>query len=106
MEHLRFPKPPKRVAQKFHFAILRIEVTSASRGLSAIAELLVTHRRSVAKRGGCFQRRLFVSVFVRTITSERLNVRRSNLVVRYTVQKSSPNSKVKVKRQRSRSPRT
>ena len=33
--------PPKRVAQKFHFAILRIEVTRASRGLSAIAELLV-----------------------------------------------------------------
>jgi len=29
---------PKRVAQKFHFAILRIEVTCASRSLSAIAE--------------------------------------------------------------------
>jgi len=29
------------VAQKFHFAILRIEVTRASRGLSAIVELLV-----------------------------------------------------------------
>jgi len=29
------------VAQKFHFAILRIEVTRASRGLSAIAQLLV-----------------------------------------------------------------
>jgi len=29
------------VAQKFHFAILRIEVTRASRGLSVIAELLV-----------------------------------------------------------------
>jgi len=29
------------VAQKFHFAILRIEVTRASRGFSAIAELLV-----------------------------------------------------------------
>ena len=36
------PKPPKRVAQKFHFATLRIEVTRASRGLSAIAELLVS----------------------------------------------------------------
>ena len=34
-------KLPKRVAQKLHFAILRIEVTRASRGLSAIAELLV-----------------------------------------------------------------
>jgi len=29
------------VAQKFHFAILRIEATRASRGLSAIAEQLV-----------------------------------------------------------------
>jgi len=29
------------VAQKFHFAILRIEVTRALRGLSAIAVLLV-----------------------------------------------------------------
>jgi len=29
------------VAQKFHFAILRIVVTHASRGLSVIAELLV-----------------------------------------------------------------
>jgi len=29
------------VAQKFQFAILRIEVTRASRGISAIAELLV-----------------------------------------------------------------
>ena len=34
------PKPPKG-GSKFHFAILRIEVTRASRGLSAIAELLV-----------------------------------------------------------------
>ena len=55
------------------------------------------------KRGGCFQRRLFacqfVSVFVCTITSERLNIGRSNLAVRYTVQKSPPSSKVKVKGQ-------
>jgi len=29
------------VAQKFHFEFLRIEVTRASRGLSAIGELLV-----------------------------------------------------------------
>jgi len=35
------PKLPKRVAQKLHLAILRIEVTRASRGLSVIAELLV-----------------------------------------------------------------
>jgi len=36
-------KPPKRVPQKFHFAILQIEVTRASHGLSAIAELLVVN---------------------------------------------------------------
>jgi len=36
------------VAQKFHFAILRIEVTRASRGLAAIAELLV---QTVAQPG-------------------------------------------------------
>jgi len=30
------------VAQKFHFAILRIKVTRESRGLSAVAELLVS----------------------------------------------------------------
>jgi len=35
------PKPPKRLAQKFHFTFLRIKVTRASRGLSAIAELLI-----------------------------------------------------------------
>jgi len=29
------------MAQKFHFTILRIEATRASRGLSAIAKLLV-----------------------------------------------------------------
>jgi len=34
------------VAQKFRFAILRIEVTRASRGLSAIAELLVFTKTS------------------------------------------------------------
>jgi len=55
----------------------------------------VTHRRSVAKRGGCFQQRLFVSVFVCTITSEQLNVGRSNLAVRCSVQKSRPSLKVK-----------
>jgi len=37
------------VAQKFHFAILRIEVTRASRGLSAIAQLPV---RQVALKLG------------------------------------------------------
>jgi len=47
-----------------------------------------------------------VCLFVRTITSERLNVGRSNLAVRYIVQKSYPSSKVKVKGERSRSPGT
>jgi len=44
-----------------------------------------------------------VCLFVRTINSERLNIGRSNLAVRYTVQKSRPNSKVMVKGQRLRS---
>ena len=40
---------------------------------------MFTHQCSVAKRGGCFQRRLFVCLFDvclfgRTITSERLNI--------------------------------
>jgi len=38
------------VTQKFHFTIFRIEVTRASRGLSAIAELLVG--TNVAKKVG------------------------------------------------------
>jgi len=44
---------------------------------------------------------LFVSVsmFVRMITSKRLNVGPSNLAVRYVVQKSHPSLKVKVKDQ-------
>jgi len=37
------------VAQKFHFAILRIEVTRASRGLSAIAELLFFYQLRAAQ---------------------------------------------------------
>ena len=36
------------VAQKFHFAILRIEVIRASRGLSVIAELLVNSALTLA----------------------------------------------------------
>jgi len=39
------------------------------------------------------------SSLVRTITSERLNIGRSNLALRYAVQKSRPSSKVKVKGQ-------
>jgi len=80
--------------------------TAGSRG----APEFITRRRSVAKRGGCFQRRLFICQFVYqfvcTITSERLNVGRSNLAIRYAVQKSRSSSKFKVKGQRSRSPGT
>ena len=47
---------------------------------------------------------LSVCMFVRMITSERLNIGQSNLAIRYIVQKSRPSSKVKVKGQRSRSP--
>jgi len=83
-------------------------------GFSFFGCYLATHRRSVAKRGGCFQRRLFVwlsvcacvCLLVCTITSEQLNVGRSNLAVRHDVQKSRPSSKVKVKDQRSKSPET
>jgi len=45
------------VAQKFHFAILRIEVTRASRGLSAIAELLVRIDQSVNCQPNAFHKR-------------------------------------------------
>jgi len=38
------------VAQKFHFAILRIEVTRSSRGFSAIAELLVWNGKQQSVR--------------------------------------------------------
>jgi len=53
------------------------------------------HHRSVAKRGGCFQRHLFVC---RRDNCERLNIGRSNLAVSSDVQKSRPSSKVKVTR--------
>jgi len=60
----------------------------------------ITHQRSIAKRGWCSAASVCqcVSVFVHTITSEWLNVGWSNLSVRYIVQKSRPNSKVKVTR--------
>ena len=57
---------------------------------------MFTYRRSVA----------FVCLFVGTITSEGLNVGRSNLAIRYVVQKSCPSLKFRVKGQRSRSPGT
>jgi len=47
----------------------------------------------------CLSVCVFVSMSVLTITPERLDVGRSNSAVRYTVQKSRPSSKVKVKGQ-------
>jgi len=61
----------------------------------------VTHRRIIAERGGCFQRRLFVCLFVNTVTSKGLNVGWWNFAVRCIVQKSRPSSNVKIKGQRS-----
>ena len=40
---------------------------------------VLTQRRSVAKSVGCFQRRLFVCLFVNMITSERVNTKWWNL---------------------------
>jgi len=58
-----------------------------------------THRRSIAEHSGWMFSAafvcLFVSVFDRTITSDRLNLGRSNLAVRYIVQKSRQSSMVK-----------
>ena len=44
-------------------------------------EEFITQRCSVAKRVGCFQRRLFVCLFVNAITSERVNIGWWNLGV-------------------------
>ena len=55
------------MAQKFHVAILRIEVTSASRGLSAVAELLVIDSvvQSVQASGiGCCVKLFCVSIIL------------------------------------------
>ena len=43
--------------------------------------LMLTQRRSIAKSFGCFHRRLFVCVFVNTITAERVNIGWWNLGV-------------------------
>jgi len=62
--------------------------------------LFVTHRRSTAEWGGCFQRRLLVCLsvclFVSMITSKRLNVGWWNLAVRCFVQKSYPSLNLEV----------
>ena len=49
------------------------------------------------ERGGCFQQRLSVCLFVNTITSEQLNVGRWNLTVRCIVQKSCRSSNLRSK---------
>ena len=36
--------------------------------------LMITQPRSVAKSVGCFQQRLFVCLFVNTLTSQRVNI--------------------------------
>jgi len=65
--------------------------------------LFITHQHSIADRGGCFPRHLFVCLsvcfFVNMITSEWLNIGWWNLVVRYIVHKSGPSLNVKVKGQ-------
>jgi len=77
---------------------------------NVIRRLIFIHRRRWAERDGGFQRRLFVclfvSLFVNTITSERLNTVWWNLAVRCIVQKSRSSSSVKIKGQRSGSPGT
>ena len=54
---------------------------SANRPKSFVIRLAFTQRRSVAKSVGCFQRHLFVYLFVNTITSEIVNIGWWNLGV-------------------------
>ena len=61
--------------------------------------VVITHQHSIAEQGGCFQRRLFMCLFVNTISSERLNIGWWNLAVRCIVQKSHPSLNVRVKGQ-------
>ena len=58
--------------------------------------LLVTQRPRLAKNVGCFQRHLFVCVFVDTITSERVNVGRWTFRGRCNVRKSRLSSNLAV----------
>jgi len=55
--------------------------------------------RSIEYSYACLFVSVFVCLFVRAITSERLNIGRSNLAVRYIVQKSRLSSKLKFKGQ-------
>jgi len=91
-----------------HLCIFTICFSSVEQKPESSFRSLLTGVYSIAERGGCFQRRLFVGVFVgvclfvRTITSEKDD--QTWLAVRYFVQKSHPSSMVKG--QRSRSPGT
>jgi len=62
----------------------------------AFNSLMFTQRRSIAKTTGCFQRRLFVCLFVNTITTQRVNIGWWNLVGRCIVRKSLPSSNLGV----------
>jgi len=57
------------------------------------AKIIITHRRSIAERGECFERRLFVCQFA----YQHDNVGWWNLALRCTVQKSRPSSRSAVK---------
>jgi len=101
------PKPPKRVAQKFHFAILRIEVTRASRGLSAIAELLVVRPTARSELRMVLVLALSVTFFfVYKISREPLNEFAPNSHGIHVWFLARTSLKLKVKSQRSRSPGT
>jgi len=70
---------------------------------------IFTHRRRIAERGGCFQRRLFVCQFVCQHDNFRMIKRNSTMKLggyRCIVQNSRPSSHLAVKDQRSRSPGT
>jgi len=79
----------------------RVTAVHADGGLRERSSGPCAHRQFYAggKISTCWPVCQFVSMFVRTITSERLNIGQTNLAVRYTVQKSRPSSKVKVKGQ-------
>ena len=67
-----------------------------TRDVKQRSNCVITQRRSVAKNVGCFQRRLFLCLFLNTITSERVNTGWWILRGRCTVQKSRPSSNLGV----------
>ena len=52
----------------FEYELVNFQLITAridlQKVLFLVKSVIFTHRRSVAKRGGCFQRRLFVCLFV------------------------------------------